>query len=111
MCKRCNCWTKLSFRQATRALLDESLEFFAKPSFDELDDVKVCINRWVGSFAGVPSVEVFKTPLYDRKTKERMAIYGCIRSKRHLIAGSCPSTQLSDTNLPTILAISKGMQA
>lgn len=91
MCERCNCWTKLSIRQATRALLDETLEFFAKPSFDELDDVKVCINRWVGSLFSLPAVKIFKTPLYDLKVTERMVSYGCIRSRRHLALGGCPS--------------------
>lgn len=97
MCKRCNCWTRLSIRQATRALLDESLEFLAAPSFDELDDVKVCVNRWLGSLVNLPSVKVFKTPLYDLKIEERMASHGCIRSTRHLIAGICPSKQMTTT--------------
>lgn len=88
---RCKCWRPLPVRQAAKAALAEIKEFNAEPTLDELDDVKVCLNRLVGSFVKKTTIEVFTTPFYDLKVTERMNSYGCIRSERHLKDGRCPS--------------------
>lgn len=93
MITRCNCWVPLSTKQATAALLDEILEFVSKPSLDEFDDVKVCLNRLFGSFINEATFELMTTPLYDAKVTSRMEQYGCIRSARHLVDGRCPSSK------------------
>lgn len=91
MNNRCPCWEPLSIRQAATAVIDEMKEFCDNPTLDELDDVKVCMNRLIGSFFKKPMVKLFNTPLYDRKVKVRMHDHDCIRSKRHLVNGCCPS--------------------
>lgn len=91
MCIRCNCWTPLSVGKATKAIIDELNEFRKHPTRDEWDDVKVCANRLIGSFFKQASIQILQTPLYDSKVATRMSDYGCIRSKRHLIDGNCPS--------------------
>lgn len=90
---RCNCWKPLSIRQAVNALIDETREFVAEPSFDEFDDVKVCWNRLVGSLINRAAVNILTTSRYDEKVALRMEQHSCIRSERHLIDRRCPSLQ------------------
>lgn len=45
-----------------------------------------------GSLVGKPYVRIFPGgKLHIQKIEKRMDDYGCIRSKRHLISGICPS--------------------
>lgn len=91
MSPRCNCWRPLTRAAALEAVRAELVEFLSDPSLDELDDVKVCLNRLVGSLFNKTAVYIFSTPRYEAKINSRMQSYGCIRSSRHLINGQCPS--------------------
>lgn len=91
MNNRCNCWKPLSIRRAVGALVEETCEFVLKPSLDEFDDMKVCLNRLVGSLINQATFDLVATPRYDAKVGSRMKQYGCIRSTRHLVDGRCPS--------------------
>jgi hypothetical protein len=91
----CECHAKVNPRQGARDLVDEILEISkarSKDDFlDELSDISYAVGRLAGSVLGRPYV---RTPFDKRHTvkiQKRMAEYGCIRSRRHLRDGRCPS--------------------
>ena len=88
----CKCHLPLTMKQAIDGLKDECVEFIEEPSLDEFSDIIYCLNRLGGSIIGKPYLKLFMGDyLHKRKIKQRMQEYGCIRSKRHLINGKCPS--------------------
>ena len=92
MSQYCKCHSTMTLKQAVDALKDEVAEFIQEPSKDELSDIVYCVNRLAGSLLNKPYKKVI---LFDskhiRKINIRMKIYGCIRSKNHLVNGKCPS--------------------
>lgn len=92
--KYCNCFKVLTIKEAYNGIKDEVLEFIEEPTKDELSDIMFSLNRLLGSYSGKPYVKVLPfTGLHTSKINERMGAYGCIRSKRHLKDGKCPSTK------------------
>lgn len=90
--KYCKCHETLTFKEAKEGLVDEIKEFLDEPSKDEASDIVYCLNRMVGSFLNKPYVRVFPgDKQHVDKINSRMKEYGCIRSKRHLVYGMCPS--------------------
>ena len=88
----CKCHNTLTLRQGIKATWDEVVEFIEEPSKDELSDIFYCFNRIAGTLTNQPYRKVFPMDkLHIDKVNERMAMYGCIRSPRHLINGKCPS--------------------
>lgn len=88
----CKCHQKLTHREAAMGLWDEVKEFIAEPSKDEASDIVYCLNRAVGSLFNKSYVRLIPgDKLHVDKINKRMEEYGCIRSKRHLIDGKCPS--------------------
>lgn len=88
----CECFKTLPVRQALNGVLEEAEEFIDEPSKDELVDVLFCLNRLAGSLVKKTYINIFPVgDHYDRKVRPRMQEYNCIRSKRHLIDGKCPS--------------------
>jgi hypothetical protein len=83
---------KLSYREAFNGLVDEVKEFIEEPSRDEASDIVYCLNRLAGTVLGKAYQKVIPGDgLHVKKIEQRMDDYGCIRSKRHLISGICPS--------------------
>lgn len=92
MFKTCKCHNTMTIKEAIDALKDELKEFISEPSKDEASDIAYCINRLAGSIVGKPYKHVVGgTRLHTEKIQKRMQKYGCIRSRRHLINGQCPS--------------------
>lgn len=88
----CKCHNKLSFAEVNNALKDELKEFIAEPSLDEFSDIVYCLNRFAGTLLNKEYVPVVPGDgIHIRKIRERMEQYGCIRSRRHLVLGQCPS--------------------
>lgn len=87
----CGCMRPVPVRQAVRDIVDEAVELLREPSRDELSDVAYGIGRLLGAVVGRTYVPVPGDGLHVRKIEERMAEYGCIRSRRHLLDGRCPS--------------------
>lgn len=88
----CKCHEKLSFKEAVMGTIDELKEFVEEPSMDELSDIVYCLNRFAGSLTNRPYLKVVPGDgLHIAKVNKRMQDYGCIRSKRHLKNGQCPS--------------------
>lgn len=88
----CKCHEVLTIKQAIEGLVDEVKEFLEEPSYDEASDIVYCINRGIGTIFNKPYVNVVPgDSIHVNKINLRMAEYGCIRSKRHLIDGKCPS--------------------
>jgi hypothetical protein len=58
---------------------------------DELSDIAYGIGRLVAGIFGRNYVRVPGDTLHYEKIAARMAEYGCIRSKRFLVEGRCPS--------------------
>lgn len=88
----CQCHNTMSFKQAVSALKDEVVEFVQEPSLDEFSDIVYCINRLAGTLTNKPYKKIMLGDgIHVRKIKIRMKIYGCIRSKNHLVDGKCPS--------------------
>ncbi len=88
----CKCHETLTVKEAVDGLVDELKEFIEEPSRDEASDIAYCINRLAGAFVKKPHVKIVGGErLHIEKIQERMAEYGCIRSKRHLVDGCCPS--------------------
>jgi len=82
----------MTFKQARQALKDELMEFIQEPSKDEASDIAYCINRLAGSIVGKSYLHIVGgTGLHVEKVQKRMQEYGCIRSRRHLVDGQCPS--------------------
>ena len=88
----CNCHNTLTLKQGVTGLMDEVKEFIEEPSRDEFSDIVYCLNRLAGTLLNRPYVAIIPgDSLHVSKIKKRMDDYGCIRSKRHLISGICPS--------------------
>ena len=88
----CKCHNTMTIKEAIDALKDELKEFISEPSKDEASDIAYCINRLAGSLVGKPYKHVVGgTRLHTEKVQKRMQEYGCIRSRRHLVDGQCPS--------------------
>jgi len=91
--KYCDCHKAIALKQAVRDIRDEWTELKEEPSMDELSDVLYGVGRLLGSLIRVPYIRIPGDGLHVKKINDRMQEYGCIRSKRHLIDGSCPSKQ------------------
>lgn len=76
---------------AIKDLLEEIVEFYSAPSYDEASDIIFCIGRILGSIINKPYVSIPGDHLAIDKISERMMAYGCIRSFKHLVNGGCPS--------------------
>ena len=75
----------------------ELWELFEVRSFkefaDEWSDIMYGIGRLIGAIIGREYVRVPGDGRHFNKIAKRMANYGCIRSKRFLDNGRCPSEQ------------------
>lgn len=88
----CKCHQPLNFKEALAGLKDEAIEFVEEPSADEASDIAYSINRLVGGLFNKAYIRVLPTGgIHERKIQLRMDEHGCIRSKRHLVDGRCPS--------------------
>lgn len=65
-------------------IIDELIEFLAKPSLDELSDVSYAINRFLGSLSRRKYVDFLPAKLHILKCNKRFEEYGHFRSKTHL---------------------------
>jgi hypothetical protein len=93
----CHCSAKLSVKDSLRELASESVELLKEPSRDELSDVCYAVGRLLGALSGKSYVKVPGDKLHIDKVNARLLEYGCVRSKRHLVAGVCPTKDLSTT--------------
>jgi hypothetical protein len=93
----CHCSAKLSVKDSLRELAAESMELLKEPSCDELSDVCYAVGRLLGAASGRKYVKVPGDKLHIDKVNARLLEYGCIRSKRHLVAGVCPKKDLPAT--------------
>lgn len=90
--KYCKCHDVLSLKGAVLGTVDELREFIEEPSRDEASDIAYCINRLAGALINKQYVRVVPyDEIHVNKVNMRMSEYGCIRSKRHLVDGKCPS--------------------
>lgn len=87
----CKCHNTLPLREALKTTWDEVVEFVAEPSKDEASDIVYGLGRVLGALINRPYVRVPGDGIHVRKIQQRMNDYGCIRSKRHLLNGKCPS--------------------
>ena len=90
--KWCGCFATLPLREAISTTWDEVVEFVRDPSMDEASDIAFGIGRICGSVTHRPYVHMPGDRLHVEKVQDRMDDYGCIRSRRHLRDGGCPST-------------------
>ena len=58
---------------------------------DEVSDVMFGFGRLLGYLCGRVYVKMWFDERHVKKIEGRMEEYGCVRSKRHLVAGMCPS--------------------
>ena len=58
---------------------------------DEVSDVMFGFGRLLGYLCGRVYVKMWLDERHVKKIEGRMEEYGCVRSKRHLVAGTCPS--------------------
>ena len=87
----CRCLQPVSLKDGITQLKDEFIEFLEEPSLDEISDCTYALGRLC---AGMFGKVYFSMPLDGRhitKIQKRMEEHGCIRSKRHLVDGKCPS--------------------
>jgi hypothetical protein len=87
----CNCIRPLPPRLAMRDILDEMKEFVQEPSKDEMSDVLWGVGRLIGGILGRSYVRIPGDADHYKKVVVRMDAYGCVRSRRHLKHGVCPS--------------------
>ena len=104
----CNCISpKPDIRSRLGELKDECWEFvsalgswFCKPLdescqddvLDEWSDICFGIGRLLGNLMNKSYVPIWGDRRHVVKIQERMQAHGCVRSRRHLIDGVCPST-------------------
>ena len=86
----CDCFNKISVREAVKYFVEEVIEFVERPSMDEFSDICFTLGRLFGSFAGRKYVRVLGDGLTIEKMRNRMMAYGCIKSRRNLGDGGCP---------------------
>lgn len=104
----CNCLKPREWREAladifSREKVDGKLrgelwELFEVKSFeeflDEASDISWGIGRLVAGLVGKSYVRVLGDRLHYEKVMKRMNEYGCVRSKRFLVEGECPSKEV-----------------
>ena len=92
----CKCLEVLPVRVAIIHIAEEAKELFEVKSFDEFkdeaSDVMWGIGRLLGALVGKPYISVWGDALHRNKVEARMAEYSCVRSKRHLHNGKCPTS-------------------
>jgi hypothetical protein len=91
MTKYCKCHGLLNPRQAVKDVVDEVKEMVAEPSMDEFSDIIYAIGRLMASLIGKVYIPLPGDGRHVAKIDARMLEYGCIRSKRHLVGGVCPT--------------------
>lgn len=74
-------------KAALADLFEEVLEFICLPSLDEASDICFAFGRLLGSLAGEQYIRVPGDTMCIEKFRERMLVYGCVRSPRHLQCG------------------------
>jgi len=77
--------------EAVREVIAECREWWEHPSLDEVSDIAYGIGRMIAGIFGRRYVHVPGDRRHIEKIEKRMTEYGCIRSKRHLVEGRCPS--------------------
>ena len=87
----CGCQTVATLREAVMELADELVEFIKDPSQDELSDCAYAVGRIIGACVGKVYVRVPGDGRHVKKIQRRLDEYGCIRSRKHLVNGRCPS--------------------
>lgn len=93
----CGCVSNRSdeWRNRFVDIWDEIVELVEVKSWDEFldewSDVVFGFGRLLGWAWGVNYVHLYGAERHIEKIKRRMAKYGCVRSKRHLVSGKCPS--------------------
>jgi hypothetical protein len=70
---------------ALNDLWDEVVEMVEKPSLDEASDCAYAVGRLLAGLVGQVYVHVFGDARHIAKIDQRMAEYGCVRSKRHTV--------------------------
>lgn len=91
--KYCQCVKVLSLREGVGHLKEEVTELLEKPSLDELSDCSWAIGRLLAGLFGRVYASVPFDGRHRQKIEARMKEHGCVRSRRHLVGGQCPSTQ------------------
>ena len=87
----CGCQTVATLREAVMELADELVEFLREPSQDEFSDCVYAVGRIIGACVGKVYVHVPGDGRHVKKIQRRLDEYGCIRSRKHLVNGRCPS--------------------
>lgn len=90
----CKCMVPLDLSKAITALKEEVIEFIEKPSMDELSDCTFGMGRLIAGLFGRVYISMPLDGRHKQKIEDRMQEYGCIRSKRYLRNGRCPSDSL-----------------
>lgn len=103
----CDCMNKKSVRDGladlfSRRLVDgkkvgELWELAECRTFadfrDEASDISWGVGRIIGGLVGKPYIRMIGDKSHYNKVANRMNDYGCIRSRRFLIDGKCPTQQ------------------
>ena len=58
---------------------------------DEVSDVMFGVGRLMGYMVGRVYVSVWYDGRHVKKIEKRFEEYGCVRSKRNLVGGKCPT--------------------
>jgi len=78
-----------------KEILDEVVEVCEARSWeelkDEVSDVMFGFGRLAGYLCGRVYVKMWYDERHVKKIEVRMEECGCVRSKRHLVGGVCPS--------------------
>lgn len=97
----CACLDVRTVPDALRDLADELAELpgvrHPTGAADELSDISWAVGRLLGSVLGRPYLRVPGDRRHTRKIASRMRTHGCVRSRRHLTAGRCPSSTRAQT--------------
>ena len=87
----CGCVAPVTLRAGTQDIVDECREFLREPSRDELSDICFGVGRLLGTLTGAAYRRVPFAGPHITKIVLRMDEHGCVRSRRHLRDGHCPS--------------------
>jgi len=91
----CECIGVRGVKDALRDIGEEIHELLEVKNLeefmDEISDVCWGVGRLLGGCGGRVYVRVPGDRRHYHKVVARMSAYGCVRSRRHLVDGRCPS--------------------
>lgn len=84
-------WTLLCFLMPWSCATKDDIATVWDNILDEWSDCVFGFGRLFGNLVGRPYIPVWGAGRHEHKIAKRMREFGCVRSRRNLVDGKCPS--------------------